>query len=137
MKTDTCNHRVPFVTSLLVTNPHNYPCPHCHKRLTLDTTGRRHLRATVATAGTYGLIIGTLSILAALQAVGMRQITIINLIGLAFGLLLLLPMTYIAWKRSRFIERKKLESVRHSFKQKVVPEKMPFRYRLIFSPSNT
>lgn len=135
MKSHKCNHQVSFATSLLVTNPHNYPCPHCQKRLTLDKTGRRYLLATVTASCLYASVIGTMSLLAARQGTPMGQIIIANLIALAFGPLVLLPILYLGWKRSRFIEREKLEHVRQSAEEQVTSEKPPFRYRPFLSPS--
>jgi len=112
MKSNKCNHKVSFTGCLLVTNPHNYPCPHCQKRLTLDKTGRRFLWATVAAAGLYASVVGTLSLLATLQGAQMSQLILLNLIGFILGAFFLLPILYLGWKRSRFIERTKLERIR-------------------------
>ena len=138
MKPDKCNHEVTFVTSLFVTNPYNYPCPHCQKRLTLDKTGRRFVLATATTATLYASIIGTLSFMAVLDGTPMLKVVAFNLLALALGCGFLLPMLYIGWKRSRSVERTKLDSARQKIQRKERPtqERPPFRYRPIFGLSN-
>ncbi|PXA03160.1 hypothetical protein DDZ13_13120 [Coraliomargarita sinensis] len=135
MKYNECNHEVSFATSLLVTNPYNYPCPHCQKNLTLDKTGRRFLLGIATSAFLYAGAIGTVSILAAFQGIAIAQLALLNIAGLASGALFVLPLIYIAWKHSRFIERRKLENVRQFTRARADSEKTPFRYRLILSPS--
>ncbi|MGB0744842.1 MAG: hypothetical protein ACPGSB_09995 [Opitutales bacterium] len=124
MKTNECDHKVSFGASLLVTNPYNYPCPHCKKRLTLDKTGRRYLVVAIVASSLYAGIIGTFSTLSAFKGAQMAQIIIFNLLGIIVGILALLPLLYIAWKRSRFIERKKLEQVRQ-LKKEVSVQRFP------------
>ncbi|HKK17222.1 MAG TPA: hypothetical protein VJ952_00965 [Opitutales bacterium] len=142
MKSDKCSHQVTFVTSLFVTNPYDYPCPRCHQGLTLDKTGRRFVGTTLVLVGLYSGVVGILSILAARQGVPLEQIAAVNLAGLVLGALLLIPIMYIGWKRSRFIERKKLDGIRQTKRRKAAQEdaqeeRPPFRYRPIFNLSNS
>lgn len=118
MKSNECKHEVPFRTFLLVTNPLNYPCPHCQKRLTLNKTGRRCLAASLSAAALYAGIVGTMSTLYALQGMSLVQLATFNLIGLSSMILLLIAFGYVAWKRSAFVERTMLEQVRRTKKPK-------------------
>ena len=137
MKPHECSHQVSFTKCLLVTNPHNYPCPHCQKRLTLDKTGRRFLWAIVVSAVLYGSVVGMMSFLFVLEGASMPKVLLFNLSGLVLGTCLLIPIPYFAWTRSSFVERSKLNRIRQSVQRRNASGKVPFRYRLILSSSNS